>query len=79
MWSSAIAHGSGDALLHTSVVRSDHVSYCCLPISSKLSPLVSTRYFYPENCMFSLLDRSLYTLQMAVWENPHNQQFLKRY
>ncbi len=75
MWSSAaVAHllqGSTccafrDGILHTLVVTSDYLSYCCLSIISNQSAhssLTSTRYFHPHNChsldIFSFLDHSL--------------------
>ncbi len=75
MWSSAaVAHlllGSmccafRDGILHSLVVMSGYLSYCCLSIisnQSALSPLTSTRHFHPHNCrsldIFSFSDHSL--------------------
>ncbi len=42
-----------DGVLHTLVVMSGYLSYCCLSIISNQSvhsPLISTRYFHPHNC-----------------------------
>ncbi len=62
MWSSAaVAHllqglmccAFRDGILHTLVVTSAYLSYCCLFIISNQSahsPLASTRYFRPHNC-----------------------------
>ncbi len=61
-WSSAaVAHllqGSKccvfrDGILHTLVITSGYLSYCCLSIISNQSahsPLTSTRHFHPHNC-----------------------------
>ncbi len=62
MWSSAagahLLQGSmccvfRDGILHTLVVTSGYLSYCCLSIishQSAHSPLTSTRHFRPHNC-----------------------------
>ncbi len=62
MWSSAagahLLQGSKccafrDGILHTLVVTSGYLSYCCLSIISNQSvhsPLTSTRHFRPHNC-----------------------------
>ncbi len=42
-----------DGILHSSVVTSGYLSYCCLSIISKQSahsPLTSTMHFRPHNC-----------------------------
>ncbi len=75
VWSStAVAHllqGSTcctfrDGILHTLIVMSGYLSYCCLSIISNQSahsPLTSTRHFRPHNCrsqdIFSFSDNSL--------------------
>ncbi len=75
VWSSAAAahllQGSTyfalrDGILHTLVVMSGYLSYCCLSIISNQSahyPLTSTRHFRPFNChsldIFSFSDPSL--------------------
>ncbi len=53
-------------ILHTLVVTSGYLSYCCLSIISNQSdhsPLTSTRHFPPHNChsldIFSFSDHSL--------------------
>ncbi len=53
-------------ILHTLVVMSGYLSYCCLSIicnQSAHSPLTSTRHFHPHNCrsldIFSFSDHSL--------------------
>ncbi len=46
-----------DGILHTLVVTSGYLSYCCLSIISNQSahpPLTSTRYFRPHNCRYFL-------------------------
>ncbi len=55
-----------DGILHTLVITSGYLSYCCLSIISNQSvhsPLTSTRYFHPHNCcsldIFSFSDHSL--------------------
>ncbi len=55
-----------DGILHTLVVTSGYLSYCCLSIISNQSahsPLTSTRHFHPHNCrsldIFSFSDYSL--------------------
>ncbi len=55
-----------DGILHTLVVTSGYLSYCCLSIISNQSahsPLTSTRHFHPHNCcsldIFSFSDHSL--------------------
>ncbi len=89
VWSSAVAYllqGSTccvfrDGILHTLVVMSGYLSYCCLSIISNRSnhsPLTSTRHFCPHNCrsldMFSFSDHSLRWLCVKI---PVDQQFLK--
>ncbi len=55
-----------DGILHTLVVTSGYLNYCCLSIISNQSvhsPLTLTRYFRPHNCrsldIFSFSDHSL--------------------
>ncbi len=55
-----------DGILHTLVVTSGYLSYCCLSIISNQSahsPLTSTSHFRPHNCrsldIFSFSDHSL--------------------
>ncbi len=55
-----------DGVLHTLIVTSDCLSYCCLSIISNQfahSPLTSTLHFRPHNCrsldIFSFSDHSL--------------------
>ncbi len=55
-----------DGILHTLVVTSGYLSYCCLSIISNQSahsPLTSTRHFHPHNCrsldIFSFSDHCL--------------------
>ncbi len=55
-----------DGILHTLVVTSGYLSYCCLSIISNQSahsPMTSIRHFQPHNCrsldIFSFLDHSL--------------------
>ncbi len=55
-----------DSILHTLVVTSGYLSYCCLSIISNQSahsPLTSIKHFLPHNChsldIFSFSDHSL--------------------
>ncbi len=55
-----------DGILHTLVVTSGYLSYCCVSIISNQSahsPLTSTRHFRPHNChsldIFNFSDHSL--------------------
>lgn len=38
-----------NVLLHTLVLTTYYLNYCCLSVSSKQSPLTLTKHFYPEN------------------------------
>ncbi len=79
MWSSAagahLLQGSKccafrDGILHTLVVTSGYLSYCCLSIISNQSahsPLTSTRHFCPHNC------RSLDILDIMDSFSDHSQ------
>lgn len=74
MWlSAAVAHLlRGDAGLHTLVVLP--LPSCQVEADISLWSLASTRHFGPENShllgVFSLLDHSLWTLEIVVWETP---------
>ncbi len=43
-----------DGILHTLVVTSGYLSYCCLSSQSAHSALTSTRHFCPHNCHLGL-------------------------
>lgn len=71
-----------DALRHTLILTSGHLSYCCLPLSSKQpghSPLTSdiSEPFSPRELLFIRYSLFFFfepilckPLGMAVWENP---------